>query len=284
MMRLVQLVSGAFAVAVLWAASAQAFVCIRVDDADQNSPCVRWFNNAATVRSLLGAPPRSPLLNGTQTWDQNTILAADDWNAENSPFQFGVQIGGQFNNPCGARGANHACDNTGPSGDNPIFFASDFCGRDFRDIIELTNNCYRSDNGQLINAPVFVNSNVLWNAYDGPTRFDNSSTQPIPVYDIRRVLLHELGHVLGLGHPDEAGQNVVAIMNSRVSSLDRLQADDTAGLRSQYGGTAPNQPAPSSGCAIGSAPDQARWAVAGALLWLLIMRLRRRVVTADLKR
>ena len=54
--------------------------------------------------------------------------------------------------------------------------------------------------------------------------------------------MHELGHVLGLDHPDQARQTVTAIMNARVSDLDRLQADDVSGARSLYG-TPPNAPA-----------------------------------------
>ena len=51
---------------------------------------------------------------------------------------------------------------------------------------------------------------------------------------IRRMLLHELGHAVGLGHPDEAGQRVEAVMNSRVV-YDTLQPDDIAGIRALYG-------------------------------------------------
>jgi Matrixin len=48
------------------------------------------------------------------------------------------------------------------------------------------------------------------------------------------VAIHEFGHVLGLGPPDEQGQNVVAIMNSRISDIDTLQSDDIAGVNAIY--------------------------------------------------
>ena len=48
------------------------------------------------------------------------------------------------------------------------------------------------------------------------------------------LLLHELGHVVGLDHPDEYGQNVAAVMNSRVNYAS-LQQDDSAGIRGLHG-------------------------------------------------
>src|SRR5262245_43511409 len=39
-------------------------------------------------------------------------------------------------------------------------------------------------------------------------------------FDIHRIALHEVGHVLGLDHPDDHGQTVDAIMNAKVSTLD----------------------------------------------------------------
>ena len=47
-------------------------------------------------------------------------------------------------------------------------------------------------------------------------------------------MLHEFGHVVGLGHPDEAGQYVDAVMNS-VPWFTELQQDDIAGVRAIYG-------------------------------------------------
>lgn len=238
--------------------------CIRVRQGDPNTPCVRWFDSPVTVRAHLGRPERVPLANGTHSWDENAVLAAQDWNALGGPVRLNAEVGGALRSPCGPQGPGHACDNTGPRGDNPILFAESFCGRDFGDIIQLTNNCYRPDTGEMLAAPVFINAKVLWNAYDGPIRFDVSSGTPVPVYDIRRVLLHELGHVLGLAHPDEANppQRVVAIMNSRVSGIDRLQADDIDGYFAIYGSAPPAPgPAPSQGCTVQATPaSAATWA------------------------
>src|SRR5207302_6092655 len=64
-------------------------------------------------------------------------------------------------------------------------------------------------------------------------------------YDIQRVALHELGHALGLAHPDQAGQHVSAVMNSVVSDLYALTADDIAGGQSLYGAAASPTPTPS---------------------------------------
>ena len=52
--------------------------------------------------------------------------------------------------------------------------------------------------------------------------------------DLFRVTLHEFGHVLGLDHPDQAGQTVKAIMNSRVSDVDNLTTDDVYGAQALY--------------------------------------------------
>lgn len=51
---------------------------------------------------------------------------------------------------------------------------------------------------------------------------------------ITQFLIHELGHTVGLGHPDEAGQQVAAIMNSHVVYTS-LQPDDIAGIRALHG-------------------------------------------------
>ena len=51
---------------------------------------------------------------------------------------------------------------------------------------------------------------------------------------LRRLLLHEFGHVVGLGHPDEAGQVYPAVMNGDALLQDHLTFDDIAGIQALY--------------------------------------------------
>jgi hypothetical protein len=257
--------------ALLLPASAHGFACLQIA-----GRCVRWTQGGTTLRSFLGNPGTT-LINGTLSWDQNAINAANDWNAEGAAFHFNVSVGGSFSNPCGPAGPGHACPNTGPVGDNPVFFADNFCGQGFGDIIELTNNCADSNSGAMLNAPVFVNSTVSWNAYDGNIRVGANNQV---INDIRRVLVHEFGHVLGLDHPDQNGQMVFAIMNSRESNIFQLQQDDINGLFSLY----PNSGAPSgssssannTGCQIAERGTPTSVWVALVPALLLALRLRRR--------
>jgi hypothetical protein len=95
--------------------------------------------------------------------------------------------------------------------------------------------------GEIVEADIFLNSAFLWStsAAGDPARFDLES-----------VVLHEIGHFLGLGHsalgetqllgPDSrrvlaSGSVMFPIAFGRGNTLDRtLQADDIAGVSSVY--------------------------------------------------
>ena len=81
-------------------------------------------------------------------------------------------------------------------------------------------------------ADVIVNQAFQFDSYRGPLKAGDPDTR---VYDIHRLFLHEFGHVLGLDHPDDYLQKVVAIMNSVISDLDSLATDDINGAISLYG-------------------------------------------------
>ena len=70
------------------------------------------------------------------------------------------------------------------------------------------------------------NTAFNWDSYRGTLRNG--------VEDFRRVAIHEFGHTLGLDHPDENGQHVTAIMNSRESNIESPQTDDINGVQSLY--------------------------------------------------
>lgn len=70
------------------------------------------------------------------------------------------------------------------------------------------------------------NTVYKWDSYTGPLRPG--------IQDFHRVALHEFGHTVGLDHPDEGGQTVTAIMNSQVSGVYLLKADDIAGAEALY--------------------------------------------------
>lgn len=78
---------------------------------------------------------------------------------------------------------------------------------------------------------VLFNSTKQWNAYTGNLQGGTA--------DFRRVAMHELGHSLGLDHPDEYGQAVTAIMNSTSSNVDALAQDDIDGVLSLYSAVMP---------------------------------------------
>ena len=123
---------------------------------------------------------------------------------------------------------------------NQVFFDSNYYGDSFGpDTLAITTR-WTLDGTQRVEADIVFNTAFTFDSYRGNIRSSG-------VWDIRRVALHELGHALGLDHPDERGQSVDAIMNSILGNLESLTADDIAGIQSLYGastGTAGNIPFP----------------------------------------
>jgi alpha-tubulin suppressor-like RCC1 family protein len=109
---------------------------------------------------------------------------------------------------------------------NDIYFSSTIEGEAFGSGVLAVTLTYRSPSVfEIVEADIIFNTAWTWDSYRGNLREPE---------DIRRVGLHELGHVLGLTHPDEHGQNTSALMNSTASNLDGLTADDIAGAQSIY--------------------------------------------------
>jgi hypothetical protein len=176
----------------------------------------KW-NTASVVMQLQLGSSGGPLLDGSVSWNESAETALALWNRHIKDTQFFV-----------------VRNSTAPIGDgdgaNNVFFSSDVYGRSFNGAIAITTVWTRR--GVRTEGDVVFNSAKSWNSYRGPLR---PAAGGGTLLDLQRVALHEFGHVLGLDHPDEFGQRVRAIMNSRTSDLDSLQSDDIEGAQFLYG-------------------------------------------------
>lgn len=109
---------------------------------------------------------------------------------------------------------------------NEVFFSSSPYGMAW-DTNTLAVTTDWSSGNQRAEGDTIFNTAYGWDSYRG-------AEHASPV-DLQRVAIHELGHTLGLDHPDEAGQSVASVMNSHVSNTDSLTVDDIAGAQQLYG-------------------------------------------------
>lgn len=163
--------------------------------------------------------PSGTLLDGNTSYSPPVLAAMQLWNNSIGA----VQLQGQTTTSTSYTNGNRV---------NEIAMDSKVDGDDFGSSTVAITISYRSG-GFRTESDIIFNTAYTWDSYRGSQR---SGRQ-----DIQRVAVHELGHVLGLIHPNEADppQSVTAIMNSRVSSVETPQADDISGAQSLYG--APGQ-------------------------------------------
>jgi hypothetical protein len=186
-----------------------------------------WPNGTLiTLQMELGTPNQS-LQDGSQTWNIAAGPAADAWNAVMKQVQF-------------TRVMNSSAPLSSGDGVNCVIFTNDVFGDSFGDST-LAVTYYRTQGNTLTEADVLFNKAQTFDSYRGDLQFLPNGHALV---DISRVLLHELGHALGLDHPDDAGQHVAAVMNSVVSDTAELTSDDITGIQHLYGAPVGGGPTP----------------------------------------
>jgi hypothetical protein len=186
-----------------------------------------WPSGSTVIMQLnLGSASRT-LQDGNTSWDNAVLPVAGMWNERLLRVQISTIL-----NPVVPV----------VSGDriNAVVFASSIFGQSFGSGT-LAVTYYTSSGGSMIESDTLFNRAATFDSYRGPLQFVAHGPA---IADIRRVFLHEMGHTLGLGHPDTGGQRVTAVMNSIVSDQEVLASDDIAGGQSLYGAGTPPTPTP----------------------------------------
>lgn len=164
-----------------------------------------------------------------QSWAQALRDAAQEWTSK-TLFTFEPRVG--YRDPCIGYRANPA-GGTFPSGEgdgvNGADFTNDVCGNEFGTNVLAVTLVYTESNKlgafDITEADIVFNRNMTFDIYDGTARSPTGT-------DFKRVALHELGHVMGIGHEG----NNSAIMRPNIGGTFALQADDIAGANKLYGG------------------------------------------------
>lgn len=176
-----------------------------------------WPDGRVVTLQMSLGNPGSTLQDGNTSWNVATLPAVQQWNANMARLQFATVM-------------NSTVPVKSIDGVNSVIFTNNVFGESFgAGVLAITY--YWTSAGNLTEADVLFNKAQSFDSYRGDLQFVSGR----PIVDIRRVLLHELGHALGLDHPDQANQQVAAVMNSVVSDTYLLTSDDLAGIHSLYG-------------------------------------------------
>ena len=173
----------------------------------KNGIRLAWPSEHVTVYVNMGCPTDAPC------WNALTTQAIDEWNAVNAPFFIEAKVG-EAEIPTACREQDQL---------NTVQWSAARCNGDPWDdadnpVRAYTWFTYQNRTGHILEADIRFDETRAWSAAQ--------------FYD---TMLHELGHLIGLGHPNEHDQDVRAIMNVHNPVLDGLQLDDRHGIRGIYG-------------------------------------------------
>ena len=149
-----------------------------------NPPSV-WPDGDIVMHLQLGATSRS-LSDGSVSWNAAAKSALDAWNPHMERAKFTGVIDSTV--PIGSG-----------NGFNNVIFSDSIFGRAFGDSVLAVNIVLRLGSRR-VEADTVFNTRYTWDSYRGPLRAGVNTAE------FMRVAVHEFGHAIGLGHPDQDGQ------------------------------------------------------------------------------
>ncbi len=206
-----------------------------------------WQTPTIPIRVQLGASDVA-LADGSASWNASYENALSLWNEQMGRSQFTWTV---------SAAGSPAVYNDGI---NSVQFSSTVYSDKFGSgvlAITLTN----ASGGRTIETDVLFNTANKFNSYRGSAY----SAGVVGNFDFHRIAVHELGHVIGLDHPDEHNQTVDAMMNAHVSTLDQLQNDDVNGAVALYGAVS-GAPAPTGNGRLAQISTRGRVGVGDAVM------------------
>ena len=200
-----------FMLALSWAGLPDSHAYVRTTT--ETSAAYFWPTDQVTVELRAGCPqgghsPWGPC------WDDAVKDAAALWNAAGARFTFQTTPPVPSSEPCVRDGFN------------TIGWLDDTCHEPWGAGVVAVTGTWTDATGRVLESDILLNVRLSWSMYTGSEQ---------PSIDLHRIAVHELGHMVGLDHPDDYGQTVQAVMNSRVGNVERPLADDIAGIRAIYG-------------------------------------------------
>lgn len=173
-----------------------------------------WTRNRTVVMHLSLPPGTGTFQDGFNSFGESAEDALNIWNQHLAHMQFTVV-------------RNSILPPRSFDGDTSVSMSDTIYGEAFGNNV-LAVTLVTSRGSTMFEADVIFNDAYTYNSYRG-------NLQP-GVQDFHRIALHEFGHVLGLGHPNQGPppQTVTAIMNSNIGNVDSLRTDDISGAQSIY--------------------------------------------------
>lgn len=176
----------------------------------------RLVHGALEIQTQITHPVTGALSLSGIAWNTAFAQAAASWNASPSDLVAVSVNTGVYEDPCGPDPV------PGEPGLHGVDFGPDWCDAEFGSATLAVARTVSTSGGLLLHANIVFDQAKNFDVFSGPVTAHR--------VDFRRIAVHEIGHLLGLGH----SLHPPAIMEASTGSIEQPQPDDREGIASVY--------------------------------------------------